>query len=181
MANQSRAENFLEIEVYTQSASKTGKVPCPSISRVLDLLNNQIFSDAASDKGFLEMLESGASADQDAPKLYFRKSAIELIALTDANTGRGIGAAPSQKTYPFVHKISRRVALELHSYKVVGSIHCASDQSVMATLNERKAFLPMTDAVITNGSSLCKKRPFVAVNKNQIISLQIISLREDPY
>ncbi len=172
MVNQFRVENFLELEVYTQSSVKTGRVFCPSISRMLDLLNDQFSSDAANNKGFLEIMECDAAAGPDAPKLYFGKSAIDLIALTEANTGRGIGAAPSQKAYPFVPKMSRRVTIELHSYTVVGNIHCASDQSVMAILNERKAFLPMTATVITDGSGLRGERPFVAVNKNQIISLR---------
>ena len=171
MINQNRVENFLELEVYTQSPVETGKMPCPSIVRVLDLLNNQFFPDAAGDKSFLELMESGAAAGQDAPKLYFRKSAIELIAFTDANAGRGNGAAPSLKVYPFVSKMPRRVTIELHSYTVVGNIHCASDQSVKTILDERKAFLPVTDAVITNGSGFRGERSFVAINRHQIISL----------
>jgi hypothetical protein len=171
MINQSRVENLLEIEVYTQSPVKKGKVSCPSIVRALDLLNNHFFPDAIDDKNFLELMESGAAAGQDAPKLYFRKSAIDLIAFTDANAGRGNGAVPSLKAYPFVSKMPRHVTIELHSYTVVGSIHCASDQSVMTILNERKAFLPVTDAVITNGSGFRGERPFVAINRHQIISL----------
>ncbi|MGA3094782.1 MAG: hypothetical protein ABSD79_05320 [Dehalococcoidales bacterium] len=172
MINQNQGENLLEFEVYTQSPVKTGKMPCPSIVRVLDLLNN-LFSPAdADDKSFLELMESGAVAGQDTPKLYFRKSAIDLIAFTDTNTGRGIGAAPGPKVYPFVSKMPRRVTIELHSYMVVGSVYCASDQSVMTILNERKAFLPVTDVVITNGSGFRGERPFVAINKHQIISLR---------
>lgn len=172
MVNQNRVENFLELEVYTQSPLKIGKMPCPSIVRVLDLLNSQFSPDDADDRGFLELMESGAAAGQDAPKLYFRKSAIDLIAFTDANAGRGIGAASSLKAYPFVSKMPKRVIIELHSYTVLGSIHCASDQSVLTMLNERKAFLPVTDAVITNGSGFRGERPFVAINKHQIISLR---------
>jgi len=172
MVNQSRVENFVELEIYTQSSVKTGRVFCPSISRMLDLLNDHFSPDAASHKSFLEIMECGAAAGSDAPKIYFSKSAIELVALSEANTGRGIGAAPSQKVYPFVSKISRHVTIELHSYAVAGSIHCTSDQSVMAILNERKAFLPMTAAIITAGSGLREERPFVAINKNRIISLR---------
>ena len=172
MINQNRVENFLELEVYTQSPVKTGKMPCPSIVRVLDLLNN-LFSPAdADDKSFLELMKSGAVDGQDTPKLYFRKSAIDLFAFTDASAGRGIGAAPGPKVYPFVSKMPRRVTIELHSYMVVGSVYCASDQSVMTILNERKAFLPVTDAVITNSSGFRGERPFVAINKHQIISLR---------
>lgn len=172
MINQNRVENFLELEVYTQSPVKIGKMPCPSIVRVLDLLNNQFSPDDTGDKSFLELMESGAGAGQDEPKIYFKKSAIDLIAFTDANAGRGIGAASSLKAYPFVSKMPRRVTIELHSYMVVGNIYCASDQSVMTILNERKAFLPATDAVITNASGFRGERPFVAINKHQIISLR---------
>lgn len=176
MANPSRVENLLAIEVYTQSPVQTGRVLCPVAVRVLDLLNNQFFTEPAGDESFLELMETGSIAGQETPRVYFRKSAIEIIALTDADTGRGIGAMPSHKAYPFVCKMPRRVTIDLHSYTVVGSIHCASNQSVVSILNECKAFLPITDAVIMDASGFRGERPFVAVNRHQIISL-----REDRY
>lgn len=172
MANPSRVENHLDIEVYTQTSVNTGRVFCPSISRMLDLLNDHFLHDAASHKNFLEIMESSVAAGPNKPKLHFNKSAIALIALSEANTGRGMGAAASQKAYPFVRKMPCGVTIDLASYTVAGSIHCAGDQSVTAILNERKAFLPMTDVIITDGSGLRRERPFVALNKGHIISLR---------
>jgi hypothetical protein len=176
MANPSRVENLLDIEVYTQSPVQTGRVLCPVAVRVLDLLNNQFFSEPAGDESFLELIETESVPGQETPRVYFKKSAIELIALTDADTGRGIGSVSSNKIYPYVCKMPRRVTIDLHSYTVVGSMHCASNQSVMSILNERKAFLPLTDAVIMDASGFRGERPFAAVNRHQIISL-----REDRY
>lgn len=176
MASQGRAENLLELEVYSESQVQTGYLPCPPTLRVLDVLNNRFFENASGDESFIGLIEPGPAAGQDSATLCFRKSAIELIALTDANTGRGIGSTPERKNYPFVSKMFRRVAIRLPSYTVMGNLSCASDQNIMTVLNERKTFLPLTEATVTDCSGQGLMRPFVAINRHRIISV-----REEPH
>lgn len=172
IANPPQDEKLLEIEVYTQAAVQTGRVSCPATARILDLLNNQLFLDSTGEDSFLEVIESTAPAGKDTPRLYIRKSAIQLMAATDANVGRGVGAYSTRITYPFVCKVPARVSIQLHHYSVVGNAHCSGDQCLMALLNERKAFLPLTEVVITDKAGISSERPFAAINKYQIISLR---------
>jgi len=172
MATPSRNEKLLEIEVYTQSPVQTGRVSCPATTRVLDLLNNHLFLDAGGEDSFLEMIETGGAGGQEGTHIYIRKSAIQIIAVTEDNTGRSVGAASNRNSYPFVCKVSSRVTIEMRNYAVVGNMHCSGDQCVIALLNERKAFMPLTEVVITNSSGLRQERPFVAINKYQVISLR---------
>jgi len=144
--------------------------------RVTDLLNILFFSDTAGDENYLELLEPDTITSQNAPRVFFRKSAIELVATSDVNAGRGTGAESNHKDYyPFVRKIPTRVTIALPSYTVTGGICCADDQSLLAAINGYRDFLPLTTALITSVSGYREERPFVAVNRHQIISL-----REDP-
>jgi hypothetical protein len=172
MANQTCAKNAFKIEIYAHSTVRTGKVFCPTASRVTDLLNNQCFIRAPGDEGFIELMESDTDAGQNASKLYFRKSTIELAAVTDADTGRGVGATSDHKSYPFVSKIPKQVTIKLPSYTVSGVVYCSADQSVLAILNEEKAFLPLVSTIIEDNAGHRENRPFAAVNKRQIISLR---------
>ncbi len=70
-------------------------------------------------------------------------------------------------------EITGPVRLRTPAYAVVGNMHCAKDQRVWHLLEERLMFLPVTDAEIhVLADSTCSKVRFVAVNREQIVSLQ---------
>ena len=170
MADKSAAQ-VLDIEVYSRSPVRAGRLACPASMRFLDLLNNQ-FLGGTGEEGFLEIMEPTTGESVQAGKLYFRKSALEIVALTESDTHRGAGAASSAKAYPFVSKTTRRVSIELPGYSVSGDIHLPEGQDIQAVLKEQKAFFALTGAVIMDESGLRVERPFVAVNKRQITSLR---------
>ena len=63
------------------------------------------------------------------------------------------------------------VVLELPTYTLNGSLHCADGQCLKDLLNQNLAFLPLTDVTIsphTNGTKW--QGPFVVVNKEQVLS-----------
>jgi hypothetical protein len=160
----------LDIEVYSRSPVRAGRLACPASLRFLDLLNNQFLGGEGED-GFLE-IDPPAAADC-ASKLYFRKSALEIVALMQGDTRRGAGGALAAKAYPFVSKTTRRVIIELPGYLVSGDLHLPEGQDIQAVLKEQKPFFPLTDAVITDDAGLRVERPFVAVNKHQMTSLRV--------
>jgi hypothetical protein len=60
----------------------------------------------------------------------------------------------------------------MSTYALIGNIHLASKQTVRDVLKDHRLFLPLTDATITDDSGFRGERPFVAVNKRQIITLR---------
>ena len=171
--NQLQSSESLPIELYNDDEVMSGQISCPSPLRLLDLLNgtgvetqngrNEFFTF----EGFLDA--SNASGRKEMRTLYIRKAAIHLVAVDEVDLGRGVGAGMSQKGYPLVHKSSVRVTLRLRNYKLIGNVHCVLRQTVQDLLNSNTAFLPLTDVTLIREEHVLGTRPFVAVNKAQII------------
>jgi len=163
------------LEFYTRSHVLSGQVSCPSRSRLSDLLNESSLERSVKGE-FIEFVNAyypgngDGDTHQDKPKEYIRKAAIQLVAVPDADLGRGIGTGNNPKAYPFVRKYTARVSLQLETYTLIGSIHCCQGQSVQDVLNDNTLFLPLTDVTIAREYHVYATRPFVAVNKQQIIS-----------
>ncbi len=164
--SETNGSQVLDIEVFSQSPVRSGSLRCPSSMRFIDLLNSQF---SGAEESFLEMT---AALDGRTVKVFLHQSKLEIIALTEGETRRGIGASSNAKAYPFVSKTARRVSIEMPGYSISGELHLPEGQDVASLLREPKAFFPLTSAVIAGESGLRIERPFVAVNKHQMVSLR---------
>jgi hypothetical protein len=167
------ASNLVPLEFYTNSRVVSGYVSCPNGARLLDILNGTSAAERNLKGDFLEFIDA-PHPEEELPrengKGYVRKSAVQLVGISDSALGRGIGASDGPKLYPFVKKSPVRVNLELQTYTLIGSIHRTQGQTMQDVLNEDSSFLPLTDVTIAREYSVYGTRPFVAVNKQQIIS-----------
>jgi hypothetical protein len=174
------APYWLQLEFYTQFRVLSGYIHCPVERRLLDLLNDAGASDYDINGEFLEFIDISASSEdqayQQGLKEYIRKAAIQLVGISDTNLARGVGTKAGSKLYPFIQKSTFPVSLQLQTYTLTGSIHYSQGQSVQDVLNEQKLFIPLTDVTIAHQYGMYATRPFVAVNKEQVIS----SREEEP-
>jgi hypothetical protein len=93
-----------------------------------------------------------------------------MAAITDGNLNRGIGAKADHNFYPFVEKEVVRAKIEMAGYRITGSMHRISHQSIGHLLGERTEFIPLTHAEVYSAAN--GKRwhlAFLAVNKKQIL------------
>ncbi|MDD5082049.1 MAG: hypothetical protein PHU08_01620 [Dehalococcoidales bacterium] len=171
--NQTPGRNSFDVECYTHSQVVNGQISCPEGVRVLDFLNASATIDRNASAEFIELANAsdGSTSDllHEKRKEYVRKAAIHLVAVPDANTGRGVSTTGA-KVYPFIHKDPARVTVQLQGYTLFGTIHRCQGQTTQDVLNESTRFLPLTDVTIAREYGICGTRPFVAVNKEQIIS-----------
>jgi hypothetical protein len=159
----------IPVEIAIQSEIKAGYISCPVFARLLDLFNGETDGNAE----FFELVNSPGT-EKDAPKsetfrTYFRKSAVDFIAVTGANLARGLGSNQSWKAYPFVPKYPIHVSLQLKNYNVIGTFHLSEMQTVQELLNEKLRFIPITEATISSNGKLIGTRPFVILNKEHIL------------
>jgi hypothetical protein len=178
--DQEKSDNYVPVELCTKSQLMRGHVFCPVNSRVSDLIND-VYVSARNAKGeFLEFAPTSDSTGRETyeqiPKEYIRKAAIELLALSDADLRRGIGGSDGPKVYPYKQKNQVPVRLEfnvhLNTYSLEGSIHCGQGQATENVLCDDRSFLLLTDVMMPREFSICGTKPFVALNKEQIISCQ---------
>ena len=168
------------IKLYMQTQVLIGNMYYAATpeARLLDALNG------LSDKGpvrkgrFLELndvtIEHRDGRKEKLKSSYINKSTVQLAVTVDgADSGRGIGAQDGPKPYPFVEKSPLPVVIETHDYMVTGIMYHPSYQHVWSVLEETSTFLPLTHAqisILANG--VREVVPFVAVNKEHILSLQ---------
>jgi hypothetical protein len=162
----------LSVEIYTQSKVFNGQVACPIGYRLLDLFNNDEPAEGDIPEDFIELVNASSTISyHDQLKEYIRKSSIHLIAVTDSEQGRGLGAQNSLKTYPFIGKSTRQVNIEMQYYSISGTAYICQGQTMKDLINERTLFLPLTSVTIGRESHFYGNRPFCIINKKQIISL----------
>jgi len=167
----------LAVTLYMETQVLTGFIYQPYGERLLDLLNG-IFVRQPENRGrFLKVsditIHHPDGKKERLPTAYINKSTIHLAAVSDGDSARGIGAEAGPKFYPFVQKSSVPIRLRTPAYALTGSTYCFSGQKIWHVLEEKLIFLPVTNARIraaANGISWVA--PFVAVNKEQILSLQ---------
>jgi len=146
---------------------------CPSGIRISDLLNRT--DDTRPGRNlFLELIDITTGE-----VTYLRKETVQFVTADDPRTGRGFGGASGYTQYPVVEKLPVRVNIELKSYRLIGQAYQMKNRTLKAVLAENAVFLPLTDVIIIRESKLIGEKPFVAVNKRQIISLkkELISSR----
>jgi hypothetical protein len=154
------------LDFFSESDTIQARLNCPSGMRIIDLLNRA--DDASPGRNlFLELIDANVGE-----ATYFRKDTIQFVAAGDVNAGRGFGAVAGHSHYPVVEKLPVRVNIELKSYRLIGQAYQMKNRSLKAMLAENAVFLPITDVIIMRESKLIGEKPFVAVNKRQIISLK---------
>lgn len=171
------ATERLAVKLYLQTQVLSGFIYCPYEERLLDLLSGVSVRRLESRGRFLELSDvtiyHADGKEERLPTAYINKATIRLAATLDADSGRGLGTKVGPKHYPFVEKIPVPVRLQTPAYAVTGNMHRASYQRVWHVLEETPTFLPLTNVEMhALGSSISSKVPFVAVNKEQILSLQ---------
>ena len=168
---------WLAVTLCLQTQVSSGFIYLPYEERLLDLLNGVRGRGPESPGRFLTLsnltIHEADGKQERLATAYINKAIIQLAAIWDSNSGRGIGAKAGYKPYPFVEKLSVPVKLHLPGYSLTGSMHCASGERAWHVLDERLMFLPLTNVEVhplANGA--WSKVPFVAVNREQILSLQ---------
>jgi hypothetical protein len=166
----------LNVEFYTRSEVIAGNIHCPIGFRLLDFFNSSSDETENLTREFIEFLPVENNPQENAKTelkiQYVRKSSIYVIALTDAESGRGLGARDSLKTYPYVYKNPRAVSIEMEGYSVAGTAYVPQGQTFKELLNERNQFIPLTDVTLARDNHLYGTRPLCILNKQQIIFLK---------
>jgi len=156
----------LVLNFFSELEETRASFYCSPGSRIIDMLN-RADDRSQSHNTFLELKDSESNSE-----IYIRKNTILFVTADDANTGRGFGGEPHYNQYPVVEKVPVKVNVQLNSYRLIGDIYQLNDKTIKATLADNVPFLPLTDVMIVRGTKLICEKPFVAVNKRQIISLK---------
>ena len=165
------------VKFYMQTQVLIGTISSPE-TRLLDTLNGVPDRELSKNRRFLELNDVIIQyADGSKEKLqtsYINKSTIQLaVVVNNAELNRGVGAQEGLKLYPFVEKSQLPVLIKTHDYIVKGDMHTLSFQKISIVLEDTQPFLPITDArIITKSNGSQETVPFVAVNKEHILSLQ---------
>ncbi len=166
------ALGWLPIECFASNGVRDGRARWPEGIRLLDLLNSLYATRYDSSSGeFLDFVD--VSDEGDAVETHVNKIALTMVAVGDEDVGRGIGAT-GERSFPFVPKSVLPVSVETDTFTVDGSMHLADGETVQDILNQDTLFLPITRAtLVTRERHFFASRPFVAVNKRHIISVQV--------
>jgi hypothetical protein len=168
------------IKLYMQTQVLVGYIyyaPTPE-ARLLDALNGLADNGPVKRGRFLELsnvtIQHADGRQEKLPVSYINKATVQLAGtLGGADAGRGIGGQGGPKTYPFVEKSPVPVRIETQSYVVTGNMYRVAFQKVWQVLEDTPTFLPLTHAQIcTVANGIRERVPFVAVNKEHILSLQ---------
>jgi hypothetical protein len=168
------------VKLYMQSQIVIGYIyyaPTPE-ARLLDALNGLADIGPVKRSKFIELndatINHGDGTEEKIQTAYINKSTIQVaITLGNADAGRGIGAQPGIKSYPYIEKLPVPVRVETQSYIITGNMHRVISQRTWHVLEDSPIFLPLTHSEIYSRSTgVQEKCPFVAVNKEHILSLQ---------
>jgi hypothetical protein len=170
-----------EIMLFMQTEILNGSIFISTPEgRLLDKLNGRITQGSNNQDRFLKLTDvivQHVSGKQERSALvHVNKKIIQMAATSSANTGRGVGSKPDPKPYPFVDKVPVLVRIITLGYEITGNMYRISNQKVEHVLLESSMFMPLTDADVTalDGGKRWDV-PFLAVNKEQILSLYELS------
>jgi hypothetical protein len=174
------------IKLYMKTQVVIGNIlyaPTPE-ARLLDALNGLADRGPVKKGKFLELsdviIQHFDGKQENLKRSYINKTTIQLaVTLDGSNAGRGIGGQEGPKSYPYVEKNPVPVRIETENYIVSGYMYSIINQAVWSVLEDTLAFLPLTSAQITTNSTVNRENlPFVAVNKEHILSLQELDGKE---
>jgi len=167
----------LEVALFIETQVWSGSIYQPQAERLLDLLNG-IWVRQPEGRGRFLLLHDvtvhyADGQEEKLPIAYVNKSTIQLATTADPDAARGLGGQPGPKPYPYRHKSAVAVRLRTPAYTLTGHMHCFSQQRARHVLEESLMFLPLTGVEIQPGqNSASQSLPFVAVNKDHVLSLQ---------
>ena len=167
----------LKVRLYTSAHILDGYIDVLPKQRLLDILNGVLRGALRTKGGFLQISEAElCSSDGTKVTLqsaYINRANILFAREIEDGQTQGLGDEVGHKRYPFVSKSPAAVRLYMPLYTLTGQIHCAKGQRPSDVLNRGERFLALTNVQIASsgGSSESVVR-FVAVNKEQIISLE---------
>jgi hypothetical protein len=160
----------VELECYTDKEVISGSVRCPAEVRLIDVFNSRETNNGGEFVHFIDTSDAAtARTDWDERDIYVKKSAIQFMAISDAETRRGAGAKRGRRCYPFVSKYPAQVSLRLATFTLMGTVHLCPGQTIEGVLNDGGRFLPLTEVTIGRDDQAYGNRAFVAVNREQII------------
>ncbi len=158
--------SLIVLNLYGELVEIRTRFFCPSGYRILDMLNREDGT-GAERNAFIDLIDMDTKEET-----HLRKETIQFVAVDDAGAGRGFSSDPVHRQFPYVEKDPVKVNIQLKSYRLVGQAYQVKNRALKALLAENSTFMPLTGVTIFRGfQPLCEK-PFVAVNKKQIISLK---------
>jgi hypothetical protein len=160
--------SWLELDFFTETQILTGGISCPAGMRILDLLNTPCNGLTSRKTEFIELEDH---TNPEAKSVCIKKDSVLFVSTPEENMGRGLGANGEFKIYPVVTKIPMRICAQMKNYTVCGNLFRTKNQQMIDVFNDGMFFLPLTDAAIYRDSVLWGNRPFVAVNKQQVVSV----------
>jgi hypothetical protein len=164
----------IDVELFAGPEVLYGRLTCPTGSRLSDLLNDSLPTEREARSTFLEFLLKPRPGDfepgENEAREYIRKSAIDLLAISDGDVGRKTGNSGRRNAHLFQKKSPVRVVLQLGTFTLIGDIHRSPGQTVHDVLNDDAQFLPLTDVTMVRDSLIYGTRPFIVVNKREVIS-----------
>jgi hypothetical protein len=163
--------SWLSVEFHLHSQILNGFIRIPGELRLLDLLN--MVGPAHAKSEYIEfMTVASPGGDEYREAQYIRKAAINLVATPDPNAARGAGGKSPPKPYPARDKSHVRVSVETPALSLDATMYHLPGQTIGDVLDEKTAFLPLTDVAIAREGHLYGIRPLVVVRKKQIVSLK---------
>ncbi len=182
MVMQERSQSLIQdggsyavpMELYTSSRIRSGQFLHRIGPRELDVLNGAIAVSGFAKKSEYIKLSNCTRLDstyQQNYTVYVKKSAIHVAAIIASEAKEGEGTNRKQN-YPFMRKHPVAVSLDLGRYTIAGNMHCLDGQTIQDVLEDPRVFVPLTSVTITSENNLEYTRPFAAVNKNKIESVQ---------
>ena len=166
----------LKVRLYTCAHILDGYIHVLPKQRLLDILNGVLRGALRTDEEFLQVSEAGLCSS-DGTKVTLRSAYINraniLFAreIEDGQT-QGPGGEVGHKLYPFVSKSPATVRLYMPLYTLTGQMHCAKGQRPSDVLNTGERFLALTNVQIVPSGGSSESVSFVAINKEEIISLE---------
>jgi hypothetical protein len=166
-----------EIMLFMQTEVLSGSIFISTPEgRLLDELNGRIALGPENRDKFLSLtnvvIEHIDGRQEKTTLVHVNKETIQMAATSSANTSRGIGGKPDSRQYPFIEKVPVPVKIVMSGYEITGNMYRVSHQKVDHVLIEKTTFVPLTDVEVIALAS--RKRwdvPFLAINKEQILSL----------
>ena len=169
--NSAVAQKLVPVEFYIGPQVLSGHLSIASGRRLLDLLNRLGEVDRDVQSEYIEFMSDEGLRDSQTLR-YVRKTSVELAALSEANLARGAGAPESTRVNPRVDKLTVSVNIKTPRFLLDGEMHFVPGRTVRDVLDEDTLFLPLTDVTIVYENHLYGNRPFVAVRKEQVISVE---------
>ena len=163
----------IRITFYILKQACTGHIDLQDEERLSDFLNSQLTAGTEGDGEFLRVIDLTITLPDNTKErlseVAIKKSAIQFIAIQDADLARGLGASTGLKSYPFVEKSPAPVKIQMPECSIMGNIHCRQSQTAYDLLAEPQIFIPLTEAkIFTHDMTSWWKAPFAAINRDQI-------------